>query len=175
MFADQPAVAIEATASLPAPFALFQAACIDGEATIPAGAAEPVSFDSLPDGAKRVLRFALSLGSENSPGSPVLAKDQVAKTVYKISGKDESYLLLPDGGSDTSFRNLCAVVVRGQHFTLAKGLVLDSDAPLPRIPGQPDPIPYVSTYLGGYRISAAEHDGWSMASTVPSSQENYLK
>ena len=148
---------------------LFEAACINGHASLDRDAVRRVRFRDLPVGARHVLRYALSPGPHNFPGSsPALRGSQAPTQIYLLDTLPDTYLLLPDRLSGTRFSNVCALITRRSRFDEAAQLVMGG-AYARRKAESPEifVLPYVSTFRAGYRLSAATYDGWTLASTVP--------
>ena len=151
------------------PMALFEAACINGQASLHRDVATRVPFRELPISARRILRYALSPGSGNLPfADPVLRTSQAPTQIYRLDNPANTYLLLPDQLSETDYSNVCALITRGDQFDDATRLIMGrtytphrSESPSIHV------LPYMSTFRGGYRLTAATYDGWTLASTVP--------
>jgi len=148
---------------------LFEAACIKGQASLHRDVTRRVLFRQLPVGARQILRYALSPEGNNMPGSsPVLRGSQAPTQIYRFDNLPNTYLLLPDQLSDTDFSNVCALITRGDQFDEAARLVMGGAYTRPKPESRGIIVlPYVSTFRGGYRLSAARFAGWTLASTVP--------
>lgn len=153
----------------PAAMGLFEAACLNGQVALESSMARSVPFARLPAGARRVFRYALSPGADNSPrSSPLLGSSRAPSVIYRMSYSSETYLILPDELTGTAFSNVCAVITREDRFEEAKALVFGRDLVLRGSENSPGSLlPYVSTFRHGYRLSAALYNGWTLAATVP--------
>jgi hypothetical protein len=126
-----------------------------------------VSFEKVPRDARKVFGYASSRNNLPGVGSPPRSAE-APTLIYKIAYPAETYLILPDQGADTRRSNVCAVVTKGDRFDEARRLIFNRDAnPWARVPGIP--LPYVSIFIDGHRLSAGLHNGWTLASTVPES------
>lgn len=165
---DQPPV-VEAVAPLPTPFRVFQEACLEGNATLDPDSVEAVKFRELPEDAQIMIRFALPLGSANNWSMRPPMTSQVMERIYRLAGESDAYLMLPDGTGDTGFANVCSVVVEGATFGDARGAILHerTSSNLLKSALGSRALPYVAHYADGYQLTAAEHNGWAIAATVP--------
>jgi hypothetical protein len=149
--------------------ALFEAACIHGQASLNRDVARRVPFRELPVSARRILRYALSPEIGNLPfANPVLRGSQAPTQIYRLDNPPNTYLLLPDRLSETEYSNVCALITRGDQFDDATRLIMGGTYSVPKSESpRIHVLPYMSTFRGGYRLSAAMYDGWTLASTVP--------
>ena len=156
-------LALESGVASPPPSAarIFSDVCLDGTGQFAKGQIQAVQPDSLPSDVRSLAQFSWS--SHLNRFEP-LSGTELPSQAFRVTGKRETFLVVPDQNVTEGFRSLCAVFVKRDEYQDAVSLLASyAHRTVPKV--SDDNVVW-ATEIDGFALTAARQNGWTMISAI---------